>query len=282
MEARLIEPSRQYRRSNHVLNNASANGAPWRLDGAIRTTCIAGVDWPYIDTGGSGPVLVMLPGSVGTCEMFFKQIASLGSRFRIISVGYPAEPDPARLADGLADLMVVLGLQSASVLGSSFGGYWAQFFALRHAHRVETLLLGNIFVTPQPLFDNPLFAPDFVRATGAAQLQTVWYDRVAQAPDSELKRIQIDMLSGRQSAENLRARFVGVVNAALCPPLPLAASRIVILDCADDPIIPPAARQAVRDHYPGAEVATLTSGGHYPHILNPQAYDAVIARRLAV
>jgi pimeloyl-ACP methyl ester carboxylesterase len=264
-----------------VLNNASADGAPWRLDGTIRTTSIAGVDWPYIDTGGDGTALVMLPGSVGTCEMFFKQIASLGSRFRIVSVGYPAEADPMRLADGLAGLMTVLGLRSASVLGSSFGGYWAQFFALRHPHRVETLFLGNIFVTPQPLFDNPLFAPEFVRTTGAAELQRTWRDRVLQAPDSELKRIQIDMLSGRQSAENLKARFVGVINATLCPPLPLPPSRIVIIDCADDPIIPPKARQAVHDHYPGAGVETLTHGGHYPHILNPQAYDAAILRRLA-
>lgn len=264
-----------------MLSDPSADGVPWHLDAAIRTISIAGVDWPHIDTGGDGPALVMLPGSVGTCEIFYKQIASLGGRFRIVSVGYPAEPDPARLADGLDGLMTVLGLRSASVLGSSFGGYWAQFFALRHPQRVETLFLGNIFVTPQPLFDNPLFAPAFVRSTGAAQLQATWRERVMQAPESELKRLQIDMLSGRQSAENLKARFVGVIDASPCPPLPLAASRIVVIDCADDPIIPPAARQAVHEHYPQATIKTLPSGGHYPHILNPHAYEAAIVEALA-
>ncbi|MBX3552025.1 MAG: alpha/beta hydrolase [Pseudolabrys sp.] len=253
---------------------------PWHLDAAIRSARIDSVDWPYIDTGGNGPVLVMLPGSVGTCEMFFKQIAALGDRFRIISVSYPAEPDPTALADGLARLMDTLGLARASVLGSSFGGYWAQFFALLYPQRVETLFLGNIFVTPDELFANPLFAPDFVRATAAADLQATWHGRVMQAAESELKRIQLDMLAGRQSAENLRARFLGVIDAKLCPPLRIPASQVVIVDCADDPIIPPASRQAVRDRYPQAEVATLPTGGHYPHILNPDAYDAVIARRL--
>ncbi len=135
---------------------------PWHLDTLIRVMRINELDWRYIDTGGSGPALIMLPGSVGTCEMFFKQIGSLSGAIRIIAVSYPAQPDPTLLADGLAALMTTLGLARASVLGSSFGGYWAQFVALRHPARVETLFLGNIFITPDELFTNPLFDPDWV------------------------------------------------------------------------------------------------------------------------
>jgi maspardin len=32
--------------------------------------------------------------------------------------------------------------------------------------------------------------------------------------------------------------------------------------------------------YAGAEINTLLSGGHYPHILNPQPYHDIIRRRL--
>jgi maspardin len=263
-------------------NGGAAPAAPWRLDHAIRVAHVGGTAWPYIDTGGPGRALLMLPGSVGTCEMFFKQIAALPPAIRVIAVSYPAEPDPLILADGLAGLMDQIGLQTASILGSSFGGYWAQFVALRHAARVEHLLLGNIFISPEPLFANPLFAPDFVRDTPAATLQAVWRERVARAPDGELKHIQSDMLAGRQSAENLRARFLGVIAAKPCPPLPLAHERVVVIECTDDPIIPPAAREAVRAHYAAAEVHTLPTGGHYPHILNPQDYNTVIRRRLGV
>jgi hypothetical protein len=59
-------------------------------------------------------------------------------------------------------------INHANILGSSFGGYWAQFFALRHAMR-EQLFVGNIFVDPKPLFANPLFAPEFVRSSSAAK-----------------------------------------------------------------------------------------------------------------
>lgn len=222
----------------------------------------------------------MLPGSVGTCEMFFKQIAALRRNLRLISVSYPAVSDPGHLADGLAGLLDHLGLTRASILGSSFGGYWSQFFALRHGTRVETLFLGNTFITPDELFLNPLFAPDFVKSNDASALQAFWHGRVTQAADGELRSIQLDMLSGRQSAENLKARFVGVVDAKPCPPLPIPESRVVVIDCADDPIIPSASRQAVRDRYPQASHHTLTFGGHYPHILNHEAYNKVILSHL--
>ncbi|RKE67394.1 pimeloyl-ACP methyl ester carboxylesterase [Pseudorhodoplanes sinuspersici] len=251
------------------------------MTNALTTATVAGVAWSYVDTSAKGPALIMLPGSVGTCEMFFRQIRALGDTYRLISVSYPAEPDPTRLADGLAGLMDHLQLDRASVLGSSFGGYWAQFFALRHAGRVEHLFLGNIFITPNELFSNPLFDPAWIAKTAPADLQAFWLERVEKAPDSELKAIQRDMLSGRQSADNLKARFVGVARATLCPPLPLPAQSITVIDCDDDPIIPPQSRQAVRDRYPGAAIRTLSSGGHYPHILNPEAYDTIITERLS-
>lgn len=266
--------------------SATAADAPvaparlWDLSASIETATIAGEVWPFIDTRTEGPALIMLPGSVGTCEMFFKQIDALGQRLRIVSVSYPALSDPSRLADGLAGLMDHLKLARASVLGSSFGGYWAQFFALRHAVRTDHLFLGNIFLMPDELFANPLFDPDFIAASSAPDLQATWRQRVEQAPDSELKEIQLAMLAGRQSADNLKARFVGVAGAKPCPPLPIPHERVSVIDCADDPIIPTKSRQAVRDRYAGAHLHTLQAGGHYPHILNPQAYNAVIGDRL--
>jgi pimeloyl-ACP methyl ester carboxylesterase len=222
----------------------------------------------------------MLPGAVGTCEMFFRQIAALGASMRIVSISYPAESNPEKLADGLADLMSELNLSRASVLGSSFGSYWAQFFALRHPDRVNTLFLGNGFVTPEDLVKNPLFDPIWVREADAVEIQTKWREKAAQAPDSELKRIQLDMLSGRQRPENLKSRFLGVIAARVCPRLSLDPERIVIIDCEDDPLISARSRQAVRDRYAGATICGLTTGGHYPHILNQDAYDDIIRQRL--
>jgi maspardin len=84
------------------------------------------------------------------------------------------------------------------------------------------------------------------------------------------------MLATRQSPANLRARFVGVVNALPCPPLPLAPDAVTVLDCEDDPLIPPQVRERLRRRYPQSRHVTLSSGGHYPHLLNSSAYESLL------
>jgi pimeloyl-ACP methyl ester carboxylesterase len=50
----------------------------------------------------------------------------------------------------------------------------------------------------------------------------------------------------------------------------------VVLDCDDDPLIPAVARDRLRNQYPRARHARLATGGHYPHVLNPQRYEGLL------
>ena len=69
---------------------------------------------------------------------------------------------------------------------------------------------------------------------------------------------------------------IGVTSAQACPPLPLDDRNVVVLDCADDPLIPPAARDRLRGRYLGARHVRLSTGGHYPHLLNTDSYESML------
>ena len=243
---------------------------------AWSTLEVDGHAWRWLDTASGGPAVVLLPGSVGDGAMFVRTLLSLGERLRLIAVTYPALADPQALAAGLKAVVDHLHLPPAVVVGSSFAAYWAQFFALAHPEQVRRLVIGNGFTDAADLADNPLFDPAWVAATPPAQLHATWLERVRSAPASPLQQLQKLMLAERQSPENLHARFAGVTRARACPPLPLEPARIVVLDCADDPLIPPAARERLRLRYPGARHLRLPTGGHYPHLLNPDAYEGVL------
>ena len=104
-----------------------------------------GQPWRVIETKArrNASVLVMLPGTLGTAEIFWNQIAALQGRVRIVSVTYPPVGNILKLADGLAALFDTLGIERASVIGSSLGGYLGQWFAARYPERVETLFIGK-------------------------------------------------------------------------------------------------------------------------------------------
>lgn len=238
---------------------------------------VEGHEWRWLDTACEGPVAILLPGSMGDAGVFALTLQAMGDRARLVAVTYPGLSDPAALSDGLAALLDHLAVESATVVGSSFAAWWIQYFALRHPQLVSHLVIGNGFVEGKDLADNPLFDRETITATPANELHRQWLERIEATPSSPMQRLQQRMLSQRQSPENLAARLRGVVDALACPPPVLPADAITVLDCADDPIIPPEVRARVRARYPGARHVSLPSGGHYPHLLNPRDYQALLA-----
>lgn len=245
---------------------------------AWQSLAVDGHEWRWLDTGAPGPATLLLPGSVGDGAMFVRTLLSLGDRLRLIAVTYPALSDPAQLADGLAAVVKHLGLPAGRVVGSSFSAYWLQFYGLRHPQNLRSLVLGNGFVDGSDLAANPMFDRQFLETTSAQDLHAEWLKRVRAALPTPLQQLQEIMLATRQSPANLQARFLGVARSQVCPPLPLPDSAITVLDCDDDPLIPPPVRERLRRQYPGARHVSLPSGGHYPHVVNPRDYEDLLTR----
>jgi len=110
---------------------------------------LANVDIHY-DVYGSGEPLVLIPGFTAGAWIWFKQIAQLATKFRVITFdprgigksSFASEPLTMRLlADDTAALLHDLGIEQAHILGVSFGGFVAQEFALAYPEATRTLSL---------------------------------------------------------------------------------------------------------------------------------------------
>jgi len=106
----------------------------------------------YLDTGGTGPVLVMIHGLGGTLRNYTYALTDkLSGEFRIIAVdrpgaGYSVRPDdaPAKLsaqAATLAKFIRALGLKQPLLVGHSLGGALSLAIALDHPDCVGALAL---------------------------------------------------------------------------------------------------------------------------------------------
>ena len=103
------------------------------------------------DLRGTGEPIVMIHGAQGDQSMF-NDIAALFTRdFRVLTFdqrgsGLSEKPDMdysiALFADDTAALMDHVGFSKAHIVGVSMGGMIAQEFALRHPHKVSSLVLG--------------------------------------------------------------------------------------------------------------------------------------------
>jgi pimeloyl-ACP methyl ester carboxylesterase len=114
----------------------------------------------YYETHGdhAGPPLVLAMGIGGSCRgwlplqvpEFSKHRTTLIFDYPSVGASDPGEPvfTTADLADTLAGLLEALSIDRADVLGPFMGGMVAQELALRHAARVDRLVLVGTYARP--------------------------------------------------------------------------------------------------------------------------------------
>jgi pimeloyl-ACP methyl ester carboxylesterase len=104
----------------------------------------------YLDYGAGPPVLLVHGGGAGGA-IWFRQIAALSRRFRVIApdnpiFGMSSQPDrpvtlPEITTGYLTALMDALDIETAAFAGLSMGGFGAALTASEHPERVSKLVL---------------------------------------------------------------------------------------------------------------------------------------------
>lgn len=109
-----------------------------------------GIDVEYQVAGTSGPWVTLSHSLACNNAMWDPQIAALASRYRVLRYdtrghgGTTATPAPYTLellAEDARALLDTLGIQRTHWIGLSLGGMIGETFALRHADRLDSLVL---------------------------------------------------------------------------------------------------------------------------------------------
>jgi len=245
-----------------------------------------GRDWGVIDTGSGAQALVLIPGTLGRADIFWQQIAALAPRLRVLSVSYP---DAGAIPEWCADILALLdekGIGQAAVLGSSLGGYLAQYIAGQAPARVSHLFAANTLHSVQGLETRPPYSADLANApiaelrAGFTLAMQAWGQ--SHPDQADLVAFLLAEVGGRILEGEMRARLAALKHGPELPPTGLPASAMTSIESTDDPLIAPPMRDAVRARLPGAAGFRFLWGGHFPYVLRPELYTNLIAARLGL
>lgn len=106
----------------------------------------------FTDPWTQPETVLLLHAAMGNSRRWFKWVPKLARQYRVVRMdlrGHGASqiPDPsqpfslARLVQDSLELLDLLGIKSAHVVGNSAGGYVSQQLAIHHPARVKTLAL---------------------------------------------------------------------------------------------------------------------------------------------
>jgi len=244
-----------------------------------RRILLNGRDWGYLDVG-QGPALILIPGTLGRGDIFWNQINALSDRLRIVAVTYPETGGVDDWARDLGRLMDHLGIDQATVLGSSLGGYLAQYFAGHAPDRVTRLVGANTLHSVIGMDTRMPYALD-LQATPIDDLRAgfggglgAW--REAHPEQSDLVDLLLQEVGGRIPEPELRNRLSALKDGPELPDLALSPDRIITIEADDDPLIPPEMRAAVRARLQPGVAYRFLSGGHFPYVARPEDYTALL------
>ena len=268
---------------------------------------IHGHEVSYRDEG-DGPVLLLLHGIAGSSRAWREVMPALAQDFRLIApdlLGHGESAKPVgdyslgAYASGMRDLLGVLGVERATIVGQSFGGGVAMQLAYQHPELCERLVLvdsGGLGREVNPIlraatlplaeYVMPVLFPSFVKDRGDA-VSRFLRDRGIRSGRAAESWLAYRSLT---ETENRKA-FVRTVRSVIDPGgqtvsamdrLYLAAEvPTLIVWGADDSIIPVSHGHAAHEAIPGSRLEVFDGVGHFPHVEAPDRFVEVLRDFLA-
>ncbi len=220
--------------------------------------------------------MLLIMGLSFTHEMWFRVLPFLSARYRTIyfdNRGMGRSDVPCGLyrmrlmAQDAAAVLDAAGVSAAHVIGASMGGMIAQELALRHSHRVLSLLLGCTsyggLVARWPSFSHaPRSMPlgEDARMSREEALIPLLY-----SPSTPMELIAEDLRVRSQCNWSYRGfwgQFGGVLLWNSYRRLPRIKAPTLVVHGEDDKLVPPENGRVVANRIPGARFELLPKAGH--------------------
>lgn len=257
---------------------------------------VNGVEFAY-ELRGSGAPVVMIHGAQGDQSMFDNMASSFASRFYVLTFdqrgsGLSEKPEMdytiALLADDTAALMDHVGFAAANIVGVSMGGTIAQELALRHPHKVRSLVLGC--TTPggpkavriggdaftAAYSTQPMSAEERGRALAEAAFTKGYIERhpeiiPAMIEARRRRPLDPDALDRRMKAV-LKFDAYDRLHQITCPTLVITGREDALISWENSRIL--------ADRIPNARLKIIESAGHCFWLEQPEQSNEAISRFL--
>ncbi|MDT5260687.1 MAG: hypothetical protein QOD10_5767 [Mycobacterium sp.] len=257
---------------------------------------------------GSGPAILMIHGVGDTSETWSTVHAKLAQRFTVIApdlLGHGESAKPradyslAAFANGMRDLLLMLGIDRVTVIGHSLGGGIAAQFAYQYPELVERAVLvaaGGVCSDVSPalrIAALPMGAEALavLRVPGATSALRLF----GRAAKTVLSTTQIgrDLPDLVELVERLRdPAALSAFSHTLRGVVDGHGQFITMLDRSylmesvpklliwgqDDPIIPVSHARSAHEAMPGSRLEIFKNSGHMPHHDHPDRFVETVVR----
>ena len=240
---------------------------------------VDGAAWEYIAAGQGEQAIVFLHGMTGAYDIWWQQIGALKDHYHIIAVTYPPVHSLEELERGLLVILNKENVTHFNLVGTSLGGYFAQYLVARHPQMITKAVFANTF-PPNDLIaeENRTigallpFLPEWlvISVLRGSFEQSIY-------PTSGNDELTLAFLNevgyGRMTKSQVVGRYRCVIEKFDQPD---PAMPVMILESDNDPLVDLVLREQLRAAYPEAAVHTFSAAGHFPYLNRAEEYTRLL------
>ena len=260
----------------------SASLSAFRVNYPPKMLEVNNVEWEYLAMGEGEETILFLHGMTGAYDIWWHQLEALQVDYRVIAVTYPAVNTLAGLDAGVLSILEAEGVDKFNVVGTSLGGYFAQYLVANHPDRILRAVFSNTFPPNDLIAEKNKsigvalpFLPewlviDVLRGSFASSVYPA-------SGNDELTLAFLNEISyGRMSKAQVVGRFHCVVEKFEVPDLNTLRIPVLIIEADTDPLVELALREKLKVVYPTAEVQIFSGVGHFPYLNRASEYTKIL------
>ncbi len=240
----------------------------------------------YYEVHGEGQPLTLVHGGLASHTMWKCQTGDLSKSFMVITCdlrghGESDKGDPSiysmkLFSDDIRGLLDKLGIEKAHLVGYSMGGLVAEQFAVDHAHRLHTLVLGG---TPSKLPPSFSWLTRLMPSFMIARIARLTVPRLAYDPKGKVAEEVTEMMIQWLSQAG-KATIISAERAvrAYCKKIPTELFSIsvpVLIVCGEKDSLTNG--EELHGLIPSAKLVIVERAGHYLPVERPEVFNSLIS-----
>lgn len=244
----------------------------------------------HTHSSGSGKPVVLIHGLFGSFENLGVIARSLSADYQVINVdvrnhgrsGHSDTMTYALMAEDLAQTLLDLGINKASVLGHSMGGKLAMAFALAYPERVDKLILADVAPVAYPPRHTEILKAltslDLATLSSRADADTHLRQYIEEPGVRQflLKSLQKDddHFSWRFNLTALADNYPAIIGAPLQDGQ--FNGEVLFIKGGLSDYILPEHKAGIMQLFPNAQAKIIQGTGHWLHAEKPAAFTKLV------
>ena len=249
---------------------------------ATKKVMVNDIAWNYYAGGNGNKTILFIHGMGGSYDLWWQQVVAFEKDYKVISYTLPESINSLEIVSmGILKILEAENVDNFYAVGTSMGGYIAQYLVSIIPNRIERAVFGNTF-PPNNLIAKenetkskiiPYLPEIIISKLGKEKLNNEIVPAAKNSP--LLKAFLVSLPFSKQQFIN---RYYIIVDRFSIIPDKYEIKRIpkLIIESDNDPPVQPELRKKIKELYANAEVFTFHQEGHFPYINASSAYNKAL------